>query len=147
MIHSVRLDVARCHGCTTCIRSCPTDAIRVRSGKAAILAARCIDCGQCVTVCPHKAIRAATDPLELLSQYEYTIALPEPALYGQFHRLDDVNYILNGLKAVGFDQVWEVGRAAELLSDYANQVRKPGNLQRPPPVRRWCGSSGCAFPS
>ncbi len=131
MIHSVRLDVERCKGCTTCIRSCPTDAIRVRRGKAAILAARCIDCGQCVKVCPHKAIRAVTDPFDLMQQFTYTVALPEPALYGQFHHMDDVNIILNGLKTIGFDQVWEVGRAGELLSDYADEVRKNGGLHRP----------------
>lgn len=131
MIHSVQLELDRCRGCTTCIRSCPTDAIRVRRGKADILAARCIDCGQCVTVCPHKAIRAVTDPFELIQQFSYTIALPEPALYGQFHHMDDVNIILNGLKAIGFDRVWEVGRAAELLSDYAERVRRNETLHRP----------------
>ena len=131
MIHSVRLDVARCQGCTTCIRSCPTDAIRVRRGKATILSARCVDCGRCVPVCPHKAIRGVTDPMEMMGRYRYTIALPEPALYGQFHHMDDVNIILSGLKAIGFDMVWEVARAGELLSEYAHRVRQDEALQRP----------------
>ena len=28
--HSVTLDREKCHGCTNCIKRCPTEAIRVR---------------------------------------------------------------------------------------------------------------------
>ena len=30
-------------GCTNCIKRCPTEAIRVREGKACIISERCID--------------------------------------------------------------------------------------------------------
>ena len=43
--HSVTLDVDKCVGCTNCIKRCPTEAIRVREGKAIITPERCIDCG------------------------------------------------------------------------------------------------------
>ena len=43
--HSVRLDKTRCKGCTNCLMHCPTEAIRVRNGRAHIIAERCIDCG------------------------------------------------------------------------------------------------------
>ena len=39
-----RLDRDKCKGCTNCIKHCPTEAIRVRNGKAQIIAERCIDC-------------------------------------------------------------------------------------------------------
>lgn len=116
MKHSVVLDYARCMGCTTCIKSCPTEAIRVRSGKAAILGERCIDCGKCIRVCPHKAIKSLSDPLSELHKFRYNIALPEPALYGQFENLDDVGLLLEGLLKIGFQRVFEVARASELLS-------------------------------
>lgn len=59
--HSVRLDEEKCMGCTNCIKRCPTQAIRVRNGKAHIISERCIDCGECIRVCPHHAnIRTAT---------------------------------------------------------------------------------------
>ena len=58
MRHSVFLELKRCRGCTTCIKCCPTEAIRVRDGKAHILAERCIDCGECIRICPHHAKRA-----------------------------------------------------------------------------------------
>lgn len=119
MKHSVVLQYDRCLGCTTCIKNCPTEAIRVRRGKATILNDRCIDCGKCIQVCPHKAIRSLGDRLEKLEGYRYCVALPDPALYGQFQHLDDVNIVLNGLLKIGFDKVFETARAAEILSDYA----------------------------
>ena len=48
--HSVRLDEEKCMGCTNCIKRCPTQAIRVRSGKAHIISERCIDCGECINI-------------------------------------------------------------------------------------------------
>ena len=45
--HSVTLDKDKCLGCTNCIKRCPTEAIRVREGKAQIISERCIDCGEC----------------------------------------------------------------------------------------------------
>ena len=38
------------------------------------------------------------------------MALPDPALYGQFQNLDDVDIVLNGLLELGFDQVYEARR-------------------------------------
>ena len=46
--HSVTLDSEKCKGCTNCIKHCPTEAIRVRDGKARIIKERCIDCGECI---------------------------------------------------------------------------------------------------
>ena len=138
MKHSVVLEFKRCRGCTTCIKSCPTEAIRVRRGKAAILNDRCIDCGRCIRVCPHKAIRSVSDTLSRLGEYAYCVAVPDPALYGQFQNLDDINLILNGLKAIGFHKVFEAARAAELLSDYARRYMRPDGARPVPQI-----SSGC----
>ena len=46
--HAVTLDKDLCVGCTNCIKRCPTQAIRVRGGKAQIISERFIDCGRCV---------------------------------------------------------------------------------------------------
>lgn len=121
MKHSVVLDYKRCRGCTTCIKSCPTEAIRVRRGKAMILADRCIDCGNCIRVCPHHAIKSISDTLDILEKYEYRVAVPSPTLYGQFQNLDDIDIVLNGLLEIGFHSVYEVAKAAEYLSDMARR--------------------------
>ena len=115
--HSVRLDADLCKGCINCIKRCPTEAIRVRGGKAQINSKFCIDCGECIRVCPHHAKHAVYDKLDVLKQYEYTVALPAPALYSQFNNLDDVNIVLNALLLMGFDDVFEVSAAAELVSE------------------------------
>lgn len=120
----------RCLGCTTCIKNCPTDAIRVRNRKAIILEDRCIDCGKCIQVCPHKAVRSISDPMAQLEKFRYTVALPEPALFGQFHNLDNPNIVLGALRRIGFDDVFEVAAAAELLSDLARRDFEPN---RPSP--------------
>lgn len=115
--HSVRLDPDLCKGCINCIKRCPTQAIRVRNGKAQINNKFCIDCGECIRVCPHHAKLATYDKLEVMKQYKYTVALPAPSLYSQFNNLDDVNIVLNALLLMGFDDVFEVSAAAELVSE------------------------------
>jgi Na+-translocating ferredoxin:NAD+ oxidoreductase RNF subunit RnfB len=138
MKHSVTLDVKRCRGCTTCIKSCPTEAIRVRRGKALILADRCIDCGTCIRVCPHSAIKPIPDQLEMLEQFEYRVAVPSPALYGQFQNLNDVDVVLNGLLEIGFQDVYEVAKAAEYLSDMARQKILAKALKVTPRISSAC---------
>ena len=112
--HSVTLDKDKCLGCTNCIKRCPTEAIRVREGKAQIISERCIDCGECIRVCPHHAKKARYDHLSVLEGWKYKIAIPAPALFGQFNNLDDIDIVLTGLKQMGFDDVYEVSRGAGL---------------------------------
>ena len=115
--HSVRLDPELCKGCINCIKRCPTQAIRVRNGKAQINAKFCIDCGECIRVCPHHAKHATYDKMDVMKQYRYTVALPAPSLYSQFNNLDDVNIVLNALLLMGFNDVFEVSAGAELVSE------------------------------
>lgn len=129
--HSVTLDKEKCVGCTNCIKRCPTEAIRVRDGKAQIISERCIDCGECIRVCPHHAKKTKFDHLAQLAEFDYTIALPAPSLYGQFNNLDDIDFVLTGLKQLGFDEVFEVSRAAELVSEATRRLMAEGSLPRP----------------
>ncbi len=129
--HSVRLDKDKCRGCTNCIKRCPTGAIRVREGKARIIKERCIDCGECINVCPHHAKYAEHDSLQKIFDFKYRVAVPAPALYGQFNNLDDVDYILSALKKLGFDDVVEVAKGAELVSDATRKLFEQGKLKKP----------------
>ena len=129
--HSVTLQTDLCKGCTHCIKRCPTEAIRVRDGKAVIKNERCIDCGECIRICPYQAKRAMYDSLDKFKDYKYKIALPAPALYGQFDKLEDIDYIISGLYRCGFDDVFEVARAAEMVSEYTRQYMKRTDIQKP----------------
>ena len=129
--HAVALDRDLCQGCINCIKRCPTEAIRVRDGKAHILKERCVDCGECIRVCPHHAKKAVSDKLDILDRFQYKIALPPPSLYGQFNNMDDQDIILNALLKLGFDEVVEVGRAAELISDATRRIIQKNAGKRP----------------
>ena len=129
--HSVRLDAEKCKGCTNCIKRCPTEAIRVRAGKASIISERCIDCGECIRICPHHAKRAQTDPFNTILEYKYRIALPAPTQYGQFNNLEDVDYVLTAMKSLGFDDAFEVSAGAELISEATRILMNSGKLKRP----------------
>ena len=129
--HSVLLDTSKCTGCTTCLRHCPTEAIRIRNGHAVINSDRCIDCGECIRVCPHKAKKAVCSKLESMDRFKWKIALPAPTLYGQFDNLDDIDYVLAGLLTIGFDDVYEVSKAAELVSAYTRLYLKTEGVKKP----------------
>lgn len=129
--HSVLLDRDKCTGCTTCLRHCPTEAIRIKDGHAVINEERCIDCGECIRVCPHKAKKAICSKLESMERFKYKIALPAPTLYGQFDNLEDVDFVLDGLLKIGFDDVFEVSKAAELVSAYTRLYLKTDGVKKP----------------
>ncbi len=130
--HSVRLEEEKCKGCTSCLKRCPTEAIRIRNNRATIIRESCIDCGECIRVCPHHAKVAVTDPLSVINGFEYKIALPAPALYVQFPQVHHADKIIAALYKLGFDEVFEVARAAEVIS-YAIS-RTLINEDRPRPV-------------
>lgn len=129
--HSVLLSPDKCIGCTTCVRHCPTEAIRIRDGRAVINEGRCIDCGECIRTCPQKAKKAVCNKLSDMDCYRWKIALPAPSLYAQFENLDDVDYVLTGLKQIGFDDVYEVSKAAELLSAYTRTYLSTPGVRKP----------------
>lgn len=129
--HSVTLDEDSCKGCTNCIKRCPTEAIRVREGKARIIKERCIDCGECIRVCPSHAKKAITDPLEAIETFKYKIAIPAPTLYGQFNNKYSRNRILNSLITLGFDDVYEVAKGAEIVTNASKNLIEKGNYEKP----------------
>lgn len=129
--HSVYLDTPKCNGCTTCLKHCPTQAIRIKNNHAVINQERCIDCGECIRVCPNSAKKAKCKKLSEMDRFKWKIALPAPTLYGQFDNLDDIDYVLDGLLKIGFDDVFEVSAAAEIVSAYTRSYLKNENVKKP----------------
>ena len=128
-LHTVVLDPEKCKGCLTCMRRCPTEAIRVRNGKARVLYDRCISCGECVRLCPHHAKQVKYDPFEMVFNYKYKVAVVPPTLYTQFNNLKDVNFVLQGLLDLGFDDVMEVAQTAEYVTETTKkELRKSKNF-------------------
>lgn len=129
--HAVHLDPPLCMGCINCLKRCPTEAIRVRNGKAHIIKEYCIDCGECIRICPHHAKKVSYDIFELIGEYAYTIALPPPSLYAQFNNLDDKELVLDALLHLGFDDVFEVAVGAEIVSMLTRRLIKEKTTKLP----------------
>jgi len=131
LYHSARLETDFCKGCTTCMRYCPTQAIRVQNGKAKIIGEKCIDCGECVRRCPYRAKKVLSDSFETLKNYKHNIALVAPAFCGQFSKAVNIDVILTGLKHIGFDDVFEVARGAEAITAKTKEILESKELEGP----------------
>ena len=136
--HSVRLDKEKCKGCTNCLKRCPTEAIRVRGGRAHIINERCIDCGECIRVCDYHAKYAQTDPLASINRFKYKIALPAPSLYGQFKHLISASQVLEGLLKMGFDDVFEVAEGADIVTRAIRERMRGMGRDRYPVISSAC---------
>ncbi|SDB24580.1 [Fe-Fe] hydrogenase large subunit C-terminal domain-containing protein [Eubacterium oxidoreducens] len=117
--HSVYLKADRCKGCIHCLKRCPTNAIRVRNGKAHIIKEFCIDCAECNQHCPYHAKRSHRDEWKNIDKEKYKVALVDPSIYGQFNHLHDLNVVLYGFKAMGFDDVFDIAYAYEYWMECA----------------------------
>ena len=130
--HSVELQRKKCQGCVSCVKLCPTEAIRVRNGKAEILGDRCIDCGACAAGCPYHAFNVKTDTLDGLADYAYNIVLPAPSLYAQFPDNIPLESIWQGLHNIGFDEIFDVSLASEYIAlEIEEYVKKNSNGRKP----------------
>jgi iron only hydrogenase large subunit-like protein len=129
--HSIKIDEKKCIGCVTCMRACPTKAIRVKIHQtAAINYEKCIDCGECLRVCPHNAVVPMTTSSTDLERYKYKVALPSPVLYFQFGQHIMPNEVFSLLEAMGFDYVYDLAITCEMTSivieDYLDEFKIPG---------------------
>jgi Na+-translocating ferredoxin:NAD+ oxidoreductase RNF subunit RnfB len=128
-MHGFKIDEERCNGRLACMRVCPTQAIRVRGGKARLLPEFCIDCGSCLTACPSGAIRATTQSFSEIHKYKYKVAVPSPVLFGQFPVGISPAHIVAALRCLGFDAVWdftiELALFNRAMVDYVDNWKGP----------------------
>ncbi len=119
--HALFVDNDLCIGCTHCMTVCPTQAIRVRKGKAIILANRCVDCGECYKACPVSAIGVEQDDLEMIFKYPVRVILIPSVLIGQFPRKIMTSGIYKALKDIGFTHVYEVENTVDMVLEAGKQ--------------------------
>lgn len=115
--HALEINLDHCIGCSRCMKICPTEAIRIRKGKAHILEHRCIDCGKCHETCPTKAIYVKEDDFEDIHKWPHSVALVPAVFLGQFPSDMRVSRIYAALKDLGFRHVFEVESAAAIYAD------------------------------
>jgi len=127
----------RCVGCTHCIRVCPTEAIRVRGGKARRTPYRCIDCGECLRVCPWKAWTVKTDPSDPVGEKSDAVAVLDPAVFGQFGNRAFPRSILQGFEEIGFSQAREMREGLFLYCRAVGRYLSSGR-SAPPAISSDC---------
>ena len=113
--HALNVHDDLCIGCTHCMSVCPTQAIRVRNGKAIISANRCVDCGECYKACPVSAIDVEQDDLEMIFRFPVRVILIPSVLIGQFPRKIMATSIYNALKEIGFTHIYEVENTVDMV--------------------------------
>ncbi|MGB5747604.1 MAG: [Fe-Fe] hydrogenase large subunit C-terminal domain-containing protein [Desulfobacterales bacterium] len=131
----IRYDKATCIGGSSCLKVCPTLAIRIKGSKAFRNEDLCIGCGECIRVCQEAAVTAATANLSRLNKDEISVALVTPVLYAQFPGVMPED-ILMGLRALGFQHTVDMSYFLEMFQ-YATEefiVRNRTSKQSPWPL-------------
>lgn len=119
--HALKILEDVCYGCTHCIKVCPTDALRVKNGKARLIDDRCIDCGECMKACPVKAIIIEQDDFNDIFRYKARVAIVPSVLIGQFPRHHSARKIYSGIMEQGFTHVYEAEHGSFILADQINK--------------------------
>lgn len=113
--HALKVVDELCTGCTHCMTVCPTQAIRVRNGKAIIIEERCVDCGNCCKACPVSAILIEQDDFEEIFKFPVRIALLPSVLIGQFPSRIKTEEVYKGLNSLGFTHIFEIDGVVDLV--------------------------------
>jgi Na+-translocating ferredoxin:NAD+ oxidoreductase RNF subunit RnfB len=92
----------RCHGCTHCMRVCPTEAIRIRHGKAEVISHRCIGCGKCIPACPREAWGVQSISLKKVKSGGKAVAILDPAVFWQFGGQTSPQRVMEAFLELGF---------------------------------------------
>jgi iron only hydrogenase large subunit-like protein len=126
--HALKIQEDICIGCTHCMNVCPTQAIRVRGGKARLIDNRCVDCGECYKACPVSAITVEQDDFENIFSYRARVALVPGVLIGQFPGKVPAEKIYAALIKIGFTHVYEVENSIGFVMEgYAREREKNHN--------------------
>jgi len=135
--HALKVNADKCIGCTHCMKSCPTESIRVVNGLAVIDHESCVDCGQCHRACPTKAFYIEQDDLSKIKAFKYRVILFPSIMVGQFPHKYSEDQIYAGLIKLGFTHVFEVEQPLQLLIDSVKEYcANPENTK--PAISAYC---------
>ncbi len=108
--HAHEIIEERCQGRLSCVRACPTKALRVRSSRVIFYSDLCIDCGECINVCTQNVFVPINDTMEDFKSFKFHIAMASNILYTQFG-LDVPPVVINqALKNIGFNEIADVAK-------------------------------------
>lgn len=129
--HALKIDEKRCIGCAHCMKNCPTEAIRLRGGKAKIYENRCIDCGECYKVCPSGAVFIEQDDFDDIYKYKYRVILVPAVFLGQFSPEIRASQVYDTLITIGFTDVIEIESASPIYNQARDKYFKEEDFEKP----------------
>ncbi len=126
----ITADRQRCKSSYRCVRVCPVKAVRIRDGKAEIVAERCVACGLCVNACSQKALRARSDVASVrrLLARERTVAILAPEYVAAFHPIRP-QQVEAALELVGFYSIETTILGEELVATEYERLLEHRNGQ------------------
>lgn len=102
-----------------CEESCPVGAItKDENGIEHIDDTKCIYCGRCIVACPFGAVMEKSHLVEIVKAIKSdkkVISMVAPAIAGQFRT--PLGKIMTSIKKLGFDDVIEVAKGADVTTD------------------------------
>lgn len=136
--HRSHIDASKCRECGKCAQACPYNAIAAlkrpckfscpvdaitydENGISVIDKEKCIRCGLCIHKCPFGAIGSKTDivpVIEGILSDKKIYAMVAPATEGQFGANITMKSWKKAMKAVGFDDMIEVGLGGDMTAAY-----------------------------
>jgi Na+-translocating ferredoxin:NAD+ oxidoreductase RNF subunit RnfB len=129
MSGGVKIRESRCRGCANCIKSCPTEAIRVIDGIVRILPDLCIDCGECIRSCKDKAITVNDDEWDLIKNRDGLVLMADPTFYVQIGAYSRPRLMKEALEQHGLLDLSEWASSAFDLAAFsaARLIREGGD--------------------
>lgn len=131
------IDQTKCHECGKCAEACPyhaiadlmrpcrrscdVGAITIGGDRLAIIDEnKCISCGHCAAACPFGAISDMSRITQVIEKINdpntKTIALPAPAVEGQFGPEVTIGRLKTALLQLGFDEVHEIALGGDAVA-------------------------------
>jgi Na+-translocating ferredoxin:NAD+ oxidoreductase RNF subunit RnfB len=129
--HALCISEELCIGCSHCMNICPTEAIRIRGGKAILYENRCVDCGECFKACPVKAINIDQDDFSRLDAFKYKVALVPAVFAGQFPNTISRDQVYEAILSCGFTHIYEVELGTGLLLEQIKEYSRSKPEKKP----------------
>ncbi len=129
----VKIVEGSCKGCVNCIKSCPTEALRVIEGKVNILPELCIDCGECLRTCREKALALDEDDWDLLKSHGPVTLMADPTFCAQFSHYWSLPLIREALASLEMQDLFDQASVAFDLAALAtaNQLQEASRESLP----------------
>jgi NAD-dependent dihydropyrimidine dehydrogenase PreA subunit len=114
----IKIDVGRCNGCGACVEICPTGAIYLVDGRAAVEQELCRECEACVGACPTGAISLLTSPEETVELVRVPDPRPEPQVIQVKTGSVPASFRASVLPVVGGALAWAGRELVPRLAEY-----------------------------